>query len=165
MKLHFVLFAAGLTIAAALARDISDVRTVYLLPMSGGLDQQLAVSLTALGLFQVVTDPQKADAIFTDRIGANFEQTLKDLYASQKKDDSKTVADETYTRPTMQPLTRGKGDVFLVDPKSHVVLWSMYAAPKSSQGDDMNRLAAKIAARFQKDQFQKDQQKDRKTAK
>ena len=143
MKVLPALFAVAL---ACLGADLTDVKTVYLLPMSSALDQHLAVALTTGGILQVVTDPAKADAIFTDRIGANFEQTLKDMF--DKKDDAKS---DDYTRPTMQPLSRGKGDIFLVDRKSHVVLWSMYATPKSAQGDDMNRLAAKIAAQLQKD--------------
>jgi hypothetical protein len=146
MKLLCVLFAAALTLAA---QSLSGVKTVYLLPMSGGLDQHLAVSLTTGAVLQVVTDPDKADAIFTDTIGVSFEDRLKDLYqSSNKKTDGKT---DDYTKPTMSPLSRGKGDIFLVDRKSHVVLWSMYATPKSSDSSDMNKLAEKIAAQFQKD--------------
>jgi hypothetical protein len=145
MKLFCTLFAAALTMAGA---GLADVKTVYLLPMSSGLDQHLAVSLTTGNILQVVTDPDKADAIFTDTIGASFEDRMKELFASAQPKDGKS---DDYTRPTMQPLTRGKGDIFLVDRKSHVVVWSMYAAPKSSQSDDMNRLASKIAAQVQKD--------------
>jgi hypothetical protein len=146
MKLLCLFFAAALSLAA---ESLPDVKTVYLLPMSGGLDQHLAVSLTTGNVLQVVTDPERADAIFTDTIGASFEDRLKDLFQStSKKTDGKS---DEYTRPTMAPLTRGKGDIFLVDRKSHVVLWSMYAAPKSSDSSDMNKLAEKIAAQVQKD--------------
>jgi hypothetical protein len=44
------------------------------------MDQYLANRLTTLGVFQVVADPQKADAIITDRLGEPFEAKLKDLY-------------------------------------------------------------------------------------
>ena len=44
------------------------------------MDQYLANQLTTLGVFQVVADPQKADAIITDRLGEPFEAKLKDLY-------------------------------------------------------------------------------------
>jgi hypothetical protein len=146
MKLLCVLFAAALTLAAD---GLSGVKTVYLLPMSRGLDQHLAVTLTTGAVFQVVTDPEKADAIFTDIIGASFEDRLKDLFqSSNKKTDGKT---DDYTKPTMSPLSQGKGDIFLVDRKSHVVLWSMYATPKSSDSGDMNKLAERIAAQVQKD--------------
>lgn len=145
MKLFCTLFATALTVTAA---GLSDVKTVYLLPMSSGLDQHLAVSLTSGKVLEVVTDPEQADAIFTDSIGASFEERMKDLFASAKPKDDKS---DNYTRPTMQPLSRGKGDIFLVDRKSHVVVWSMYAAPKSADSGDMNRLASKIAAQVQKD--------------
>jgi hypothetical protein len=145
MKLFCMLFAASLSLAAA---GLSDVKTVYLLPMSSGLDQHLAVSLTTGNVLQVVTDPEKADAIFTDTIGASFEDRMTELFASSKPKDDKS---DSYTRPTMQPLSRGKGDIFLVDRKSHVVVWSMYAAPKSADSSDMNRLASRIAAQVQKD--------------
>jgi type IV secretory pathway VirB10-like protein len=56
------------------------VNTVYILAMTSGMDQYLANRLTTLGVFQVVADPQKADAIITDRLGEPFEAKLKDLY-------------------------------------------------------------------------------------
>ena len=146
MKLLSILALSALT---SLAGDLAAVKSVYLLPMSGGLDQYLAVRLTSTGAFQVVTDPAQADAIFTDRIGSNFEQTLKDTYAVKSADD-KDKQDE-FNKPTMQPLSRGKGSLFLVDRRTHVVLWSMFAKPKSSQADDMNQLAMRIASQLGKD--------------
>ncbi len=146
MKLLAVVFAAGWSLLAA---DFSGVKTVYLLPMSGGLDQYLAIRLNHGGAFQVVTDPQKADAIFTDRIGANFEQTLTDLYAPKKVQDGKLSNDEV-TRTVSQPFSKGKGSMFLVDRQSHVVLWSTYAVPKSTRSEDLNQLAGKIVDELDK---------------
>ena len=60
--------------------QVFGVKTVYLLPMAGGLDQYLALQLTSGGVLQVVTDPKKADAIFTDGIGARLEDSLSELY-------------------------------------------------------------------------------------
>jgi len=148
MKLFAVLLASGLAMAAA-AADLPDIKTVYLLPMSGGLDQYLAVRLTTGAVLQVVTDPEKADAVFTDRIGSNLEQSLNDLYAPKGKEEPNKIGD--FSRPTMQPLSRGKGSLFLVDRKTRVVVWSMYAVPKNSQGDEMNRLAQRIVAKLEKD--------------
>jgi hypothetical protein len=147
MKLLAVFALAALTSAAG---DLSGVKTVYLLPMSGGLDQYLAVRLTSTASFQVVTDPAQADAVFTDRIGSNFEQILKDTYAAKPADD-KDVKQDDSAKPTMQPLSRGKGSLFLVDRRTHVVLWSMFAKPKSSQAEDMNQLATRIASQLGKD--------------
>ena len=105
MKLFCMLLAASLSMAAA---GLSDVKTVYLLPMSSGLDQHLAVSLTTGNVLQVVTDPGKADAIFTDTIGASFEDRLAELFAA---------ASPKTTRPTPTPAHHaaaqpGKGRYF-----------------------------------------------------
>jgi hypothetical protein len=80
MKLFcaFALFAAS--IPAAVNQQLKQVNTVYILSMSSGMDQYLANQLTTMGVFQVVTDPQKADAIITDRLGEPFEAKFKELY-------------------------------------------------------------------------------------
>ena len=59
--------------------EIFGVKTVYLLPMAGGLDQYLALQLSSGGLLQVVTDPNKADAILTDSIGTRLEDTTQQI--------------------------------------------------------------------------------------
>jgi hypothetical protein len=151
MKLFTALLAVTM-VAAAASPELTGIKTVYLLPMSGGLDQYLAIHLTNGSALQVVTDPKKADAVFTDRIGANLEQTLNDLYQEPVKDEDK---DKNETKgdnfkPTMAPLSRGKGSIFLVDRKSRAILWSIYALPKNSQADELNRLAQKIATEFEK---------------
>ena len=61
-------------LASASAGDFRSVKTVYLLPMANGLDQYLASRLTSESVFQVVTDPKKADAVLTDHVGEGFEQ-------------------------------------------------------------------------------------------
>src|SRR6266545_4422547 len=58
------------------AADLSQVRTVYILPMAGGLDQHLANRITEARAFQVVTDPKRADALLTDRLGQSLEERL-----------------------------------------------------------------------------------------
>ena len=158
MKL-FLLLAASVMIARASNPALNDVKAVYILPMSNGLDQYLAIRLTTGSTVQVVTDAQKADAILTDRIGAGFEQKLDELYRDKsKKDtakdsskDSSGSVQEDNAKPVMQPLSRSKGTIFLVDRKTRNVLWSTYALPKSAAPDDMNRLADHIAARLEKD--------------
>jgi hypothetical protein len=152
MKLLTVFLAAGLS---ALAADVASVKAVYLMPMAGGLDQYLATRLTKGGLIQVVTDPKKADAIFTDRIGANFEQSLQSMYEEKKPSDGKLSSDD-FAKPAAAPLSRGKGSLFLVDRQSRVVLWSMYAKAKSSASDEMNSLAMKIVDQLGKDRAEKD---------
>jgi hypothetical protein len=139
-----VFFAA---LAVASGQDLSSVKYVYLLPMAGGLDQYLAVRLAASHLFLVVTDPTKADAVFTDRIGANFEDTLRELYAPV---EPSKLGDE-FKAPAMAPLTRVRGSFFLVDHKTHSVVWSTYAQHKSNQATELNRLAGQIVHQLEKD--------------
>src|SRR5437867_3801980 len=67
--------SAALTCAA----DLSSVHSVYILPMARGLDQYLANRLTGEHIFQVVTDPKLADAVFTERIGEPFQAQMQNL--------------------------------------------------------------------------------------
>jgi hypothetical protein len=60
--------------------QLHQVKRVYILAMGSGMDQYLANQLTSAGLFEVVTDPKKADAIVTDNVGESFQKKLDDLY-------------------------------------------------------------------------------------
>jgi hypothetical protein len=133
------------------------VKTVYLLPMSGGLDQYLALQLTSKGVLQVVTDPKKADAIFTDSIGARLENSLSDLYRADEKaaadqdksDKDKSNADE-FSHPSMRPLSGSRGVVFLVNRATRDVLWSTYERSKGTQPEELKHVAEKIVERLAK---------------
>ncbi len=75
--------------------QLQQVRSVYILPMSGGMDQYLANKISRQGLFLVVTDPLKADAILTEQIGEPFERKLDELYPPPKPvKPAKTVGDK-----------------------------------------------------------------------
>jgi hypothetical protein len=150
MKWLYVPLTAALLATGAPNPQLTEIHSVYLMPMSGNLDQFLAVRLNAANIFLIVTDPQKADAVFTERIGANFEQALKELYASDSKEPNDKKTDD-YSRPTMKPLGSGKGSLFLVDRKTKNVVWSSYDKPRSSRPDDINQLAQRIANKLEKD--------------
>jgi len=156
MKQRLLAMAVLMISAGAFAADLADVKAVYLLPMSSGLDQYLAIRLTSGARLQVVTDPQKADAIFTDRIGAGFEKSLDDLYPTVKAKSADKNADKSdstspdYVRPAMQPLSKGRGAIFLVDRKTRDVLWSTFELPKSGAADDVKHAADKVAAKLEK---------------
>ncbi len=62
----------------------SNVRTVYVMPMAGGLDQYIANQLTREHLLEVIADPARADAIFTDRLGESLEYKLEKLHPTPK---------------------------------------------------------------------------------
>jgi hypothetical protein len=150
--LIFATLCALLPISSAHA-EIFGVKTVYLLPMAGGLDQYLALQLSSGGLLQVVTDPKKADAILTDGIGARLEDSLTELYGApvdkDKSDKDKSDASNA-ARPAMQRLSRSGGLVFLVNRTSRDVLWSTYQLPTSNQPEELKHVAAKIVERLAK---------------
>src|SRR5258708_33224623 len=135
---------------ACSAADLAATKSVYLMPMSRGLDQYLAQKLSATGRFQVVTDPQKADAFFTDRIGSNFEESLPELLepkaVAAKQDDPAS----NYVRPAMQPLSRGKGNIFLIDRQSHTVIWSAFITTKTSDAKELSHVAEHLANELSK---------------
>jgi hypothetical protein len=145
-RISLLLVSAGLLLAAP-RPELAQIHTVYLLPMSGGLDQFLAVRITEHSLFQVVTDPTKADAVFTDKIGASFEDLVRTLDAKNKP----ATTEDSYQRPSMSPLSRGKGSLFLVDRKTGNVIWSLYEEPVRTDSLDMSKLAQRIASRLGKD--------------
>ena len=152
---HFLLAAAALLMSTALsAAGLGDIKTVYLLPMSNGLDQYLAQQLTTGAVLQVVANPQAADAVFTDHLGESFEQSLADLYQTKPKADDKasdTTEDKgaSYARSGMQGK-RGRGTIFLVNRRTHDVLWSVYVLPKDTQPATLRHSAGRISAELAK---------------
>lgn len=145
-----------------------EVRKVYLLPMSGGLDQYLANRLTREGRFEVVTDPAQADAVFTDRLGPAFEEKWKEMYppppkpeaekekeeASDKSVKAKKDKLEDFTGPPVTRISsfsRGKGNVFLVSRKTGTVVWSHFKPSKNSRSEEMHGTADNITSRLHSD--------------
>ena len=165
MKLFctLALFAASLP---AINPDLKRVSSVYILPMSGGMDQFLANRLTTMGVFQVVTDPQKADALITDRIGEAFQAKLDELYpppAPPKpvKDEKSAKDDKKKDDLSAGPVTRlssfntGKGNFFIVDRRSRNVLWSVYEQPANSSSSELTKTAEKVVKRLKIDLVEK----------
>jgi len=150
--------------------ELPNVKTVYLMPMSNGLDQYLANRLTKGGRFEVVTDPEKADAVFTDRIGTAFEQKWDELYppppppkveTEEEEKDTKSTAKgrkapdtlETSSTPAVHisSFAKGRGNVFLVSRKTRAVVWSHYTTPKNMRSKSMDATADRIVDRLQDD--------------
>jgi hypothetical protein len=161
---------AAATWAGAANADLAQVQSVYLLPMGSGLDQYIADRLTADHIFHVVTDPKRADAVFTDQIGTAFERRLTELYPpeplpepekskdkvseeSKKESESGPVGEKLGERTAVPTSTfsRGKGNVFLVDLKSRRVIWSVYERPKRTVPDELHRVSARIVNALKRD--------------
>ncbi len=146
--------------------DVSAVRSVYLLPMAGHLDQYLAHHIARSGLFQVVTDPKKADAIFSDHLGPALETRLDELFpaevtpeaapaepAAKQPDEAKP---EVPAKPKeelvrVSSFGKGKGTTFLLDGRNRIVLWSFYESPKSTSSQELDRVAGHIVERLKRD--------------
>ena len=138
-------------------RPLQATRTVYLLPVPGGFDQYLASQLTRQGVFEVVIDPALADAVLTTYIGKSFEDKLKELYpepepepaGAQQEERTREAAQREYqTFQQGSAFARGRGNVFLVDPRSHRVLWSTYLLPKSSTPAGLDKAARDVVKRL-----------------
>lgn len=168
MKIASVLLCGLFAFATGASAQLANVHSVYLLPMPGGLDQHLANRITNTGLFQVVTDPKKADAVLTDSVGTELEAKLAELYpeppapkpepAAAKKGEGAKEEDEAKEEAApaakqaplpVSSFSKGKGTIFLVDRRSHTVLWSTYLHPKNTLAAEMDRTARKIVSRLQ----------------
>jgi hypothetical protein len=154
--------------------QLTQVHSVYILPMGNGMDQYLANKITRSGLFDVVTDPQRADAVLTDRLGEPFERKLDEFYPPPKpakpekidkaddtgrsKDDSAVSTDTASPLVAATPIIdhpstfgRGKGTFFLVDRKSRAVLWSTYNRAHDASADTLDKKADQIVSRLKHD--------------
>jgi len=158
----------AVTLAAAANPRLKEVSSVYILSMNGGMDQYLANQLTNAGVFHVVADPKKADAILTDRLGEGFEKKLNELYPPpptpeqlQKEEEEKEkdkekrpgfdMKDAAVGRPTSS-FSSARGNYFLVDRGSRTVLWSVYEPPaKDSTPGAMTKVAGRIVKRLEAD--------------
>ncbi len=156
---------------------LAHVQRVYFLPMASSFDQYLANRLTVAGVFQVVTDPAAADAVFTDQLGEPFTARLDELCpapepsaeqpakpqgedqpsakaepaAPQSPEMNSTPAPDSERRKPAFATTRARGNVFLVDVKTRAVVWSTYDRPRTSRSDELNRAASSVVRRLQHD--------------
>jgi len=182
MKLFFALTALAAAVFASVNPQLLQVKRVYILSMGSGMDQYLANQLTTSGIFEVVTDPKKADAIVTDNVGDSFQTKLDELYPPPPKPGaSKTEAkradsdsgidvgdsaasDNKSTRKNAfegvdfsgggvhsDSFSRGKGNFFVVDRVSRVVLWSVYEPPKNTTSGELTKTAARVVKHLKED--------------
>jgi hypothetical protein len=151
--------------------QLHQVKRLYILAMGGGMDQYLAQQFTNAGLFDVVTDPKLADAILTDGIGEGFQAKLDQLYPPPAKEQPKVETAKADDDPDAKPVRknafegvdfsggsvhsntfgRGKGNFFVVDRNSRVVLWSVYERPKDYSTGELTKIAARIVKHLKDD--------------
>lgn len=146
------LFTLMLASCAWAQSPLATAKNVYLTPMSGGLDQYLALHLTKESVLQVVTDSTKADVVFADRVGEDFKQIMAELEGKNQQQDQPLKAGEapSFARPSMRPLSKARGTIFLVDRLTGNVVWSILEQPKSTSVDDLNAAAKRITGDLKK---------------
>ncbi len=166
--------------AGAAETAASNVHTVYIMPMQHGLDQYIANQLTREHVLNVVADPARADALFTDRLGEALETELEKLHPTLKPPEQKdqTASDKDKEKdspdkekngsagkdkpagpktfsdpepPHTSTLGRGKGTLFLVDANSRVILWSIYEKPTLTNPAHLDRTAKQVVNRLKQD--------------
>ena len=160
MKFIWALICFTGALAAAVNPQLKQVNSIYILGMSGGMDQFLANQITTMGVFQVVTDPQKADAVITDRIGEPFENRLKELYPQKQPAPAATTDKndpDISGAARVLSVGRGRGNFFIVDRKSGAVLWSFFEQPKDTTPTELTKTAHKVIERLKKDLTDKKQ--------
>ena len=154
MRLPIVLvLASGWGASAAGPAQLSEVQKVYLMPMSGGLDQHLADQLSRQGPFTVVVDPKQADAVWSERVDAGFFEKLNELYPPPKAAEEKKKNDslESVKPPSRGNWSRGRGTVFLVGVGSRQVLWSTFQPVEDSSPKGLQRVAQNVVKRLKQD--------------
>jgi hypothetical protein len=139
--------------AAAAAQDAPpSADSVYFFPMNNALDQYVANRITKDKVFRVVTEPKRAGAVFTDKLGEDFEKRMMELYPSGPADTEKSeTAANKDERPKYPFQARARGTIFLVDVHTRGVIWSLYEPPRNSRPDEMNRAAERIVKRLKQD--------------
>ena len=120
-----------------IAAELAAGRTVFLMPMSRGLDQFVANQLTRAHLLQVVTDPAKADVIITDQVGVGFEDRLHELLppppTPETQESAKQKADKA------EEKAKERGDV----PSSRDGILSMLGDPANKPETGGSMLASR----------------------
>ena len=139
------------------ADQVGEVRAVYVLPMGQGLDQHIANRLANAGVFSVVADIARADAVITSSLGKAFEVQLADLIEDslppevENEDAAEQKATpQSVNRPPISTFGRGRGTVFLVDIGSRKVLWSTYVPARNDSPKALDKAAGEIVERLEK---------------
>jgi hypothetical protein len=82
--MRWIAFLLLPVLAGAAEVGVSNIHTVFVMPMAHGLDQYVANRLTREHVFEVVADAARADAIFTEQIGDALQARLEKLHPTPK---------------------------------------------------------------------------------
>jgi hypothetical protein len=86
--------------------ELGSVGTIYVLPMASGMEQFLAHQVAKQGLYEVTTDPLRADAFLSDFVGTTFElrveeliKTARDKQEKEAEEQARKEAEKSGTAP------------------------------------------------------------------
>jgi hypothetical protein len=134
------------------AAQLKDVKSVYFYPMPGGFDQHLANQIVRDHVYQVVSDPKLADAVFTDQISDAFLYKLDHINtAPPPANSSGSISSMNVDAPHASSFSRGKGTLFLVDAKSKQIVWSIFEKPNDTLPKTLEKTAKKIVEKLEVD--------------
>jgi hypothetical protein len=138
--------------ASSPAAQLKDVKSVYFYPMPGGFEQHLASRMVKDHVYQVVSDPKLADAVFTDQISDSFLYKLDHINTPPPPANSSgSMSSMNAEVPHASSFSRGKGTLFLVDSKSKQIVWSTYEKPKDTLPATLNKTAKKVVEKLEID--------------
>ena len=133
-----ILLAAVVTISAQgpASQNLAQVKTIYVVPMRGGMNHYLTTELVQWGRFHVTLDPHQADALLSDSTKVDIEAIMNDPKKLQKAFST-------------------RGTLFIIDLKTGQVIWGVYKKPSEPfimGGDKSNpELAHDMITALRKD--------------
>jgi hypothetical protein len=149
--MKFLVFSLVMAAVGPTAQ-LKDVKSVYFYPMPGGFDQHLASRIVRDHVYQVVSDPKLADAVFTDQISDAFLYKLDHINTPPPTGSgSGSLSSMNAEAPHASSFSRGKGTLFLVDAKSKQVVWSVYEKPKDTLPKTLDKTAKKVIEKLELD--------------
>jgi hypothetical protein len=126
----------GIIAQGPVTQNLAQTKTIYVVPMRGGLDHYVTNELVQWGRFQITMDPQQANALLTETTKVNIRAIMTDPQKVPKAFST-------------------RGTLFLIDPRTLQVLWSVYKKPNEPfilGGDKSNpELAHDMISAFRKD--------------
>ena len=124
-------------------------KTVYIVPMANGLDRYLASRLTSTGTVWVLLDPAGADAVVTDRVDEGFWAWSNAVFKPGHQGPVPRLTDD-HPGGSGPAGSSNRGTLFLVDPRTGIVLWSIYQPPANASPNAMDQAAARVASTLKK---------------
>ena len=101
---------SAISVQGPATQNLAHVKTIYVVPMKGGMNHYVTNELVQWGRFQVTLDPHQADALLSDTTKVDISAIMTDPKKLQK-----TVST--------------RGTLFLIDLKTEKVIWTVYKKP------------------------------------